>query len=187
MVDAAERTRMTPAEYLAFERTADTKHDFWDGDVFAMAGASPRHNAIVANLLALLDAPLAGGPCRAFASDLKVHARATGLFTYPDVTVICGPVELLEGTDDVVTNPRLVLEVLSPSTERYDRGTKATSYRTIPSLTDYLLVAQDHHVEHFARQGDASWLLREAGGGGRLRIASVGFDLLIDEVYRRLP
>ena len=154
MAHAAERRQMTEGEYLAFEREAQVKHEYVAGEVFAMAGASLRHNGIVANLMGLLSQALRGGPCRVFPSDHKVHIASRDVFTYPDVSVVCGEVAVYPGTSDVITNPKVLFEVLSDSTERYDRGDKAEAYRTIPSLSAHvLLVQQRPHIECYARQG----------------------------------
>ena len=185
MAHAAERRQMTEVEYLAFELDAQVKHEYVAGEVFAMAGASLRHNAIVANLVGLLSQALRGGPCRVFPSDLKVHIRSRDVFTYPDVSVVCGEVAVYPGSSDVVTNPKVVFEVLSDSTERYDRGDKAEAYRTIPSLSEHVLLVQHRaHVECYARQGDGGWVLRESGAGGAITIPSLSLPLKVDEVYR---
>jgi Uma2 family endonuclease len=187
MTQAVKTRRMTVREYLAFERDAAEKHEFAAGEVFAMAGASPRHNGIVANLLMLLGQALRGGPCRVFPSDLKVHVPALDVFTYPDVTVLCGELLLYEGTSDVVTNPKILIEVLSDTTERYDRGDKADGYRRITSVSDHFLVPQHTpRIEHYARQQDGSWLLRVAGPGEAVDVPSIGVLLDVDEVYRRV-
>jgi Uma2 family endonuclease len=170
--------------YLAFEREAAEKHQYVAGEVFAMAGASPRHNGLVANLVMLAGQSLAGKPCRVFPSDLKVHVPAFELFTYSDASIVCGPLALYGETTDVVTNPRVLFEVLSESTERCDRGDKAEGYRSIPSLTDYLLIAQQKaHVEHYARQDDGSWVLREAGPGGVIEVGALALRLAVDALY----
>lgn len=175
---------MTAREYLAFERDAKEKHQYVGGEVFAMAGASPRHNGLVGALVARIFQALGAGPCRVFPSDLKIYVPSFDTFTYPDVSVVCGPLEFHEDTTDVVTNPRVLFEVLSESTERYDRGDKAEGYRAIPSVLDHLFIAQHKaHVEHYARQGDGSWTLREASAGGRVTIASVPMVLDVDALY----
>ncbi len=175
---------MTAEEYLAFERASSRKHQYVAGEVFAMAGASPRHNAIVGELIVRVGQAVSGGPCRVFPSDLKIYVPSFDTFTYPDVSVVCGALELHPGTSDVVTNPKVLFEVLSDTTERHDRGDKAEGYRTIPSVADHLLFAQHRvHVEHFARQPDGSWLLREAGPGGRVTLASVPLVLDVDALY----
>jgi Uma2 family endonuclease len=178
---------MAPAEYLAMERASPDKHEFFGGEVFAMAGSTPAHSLITANVLSELRAGLRRGTCRVYTSDMKVHVPPTGLFAYPDAIVVCGRLEFVDAREDVLTNPKVLVEVLSDSTEKYDRGEKFASYREIRSLEDYLLVSQhEARVEHFARQPDGSWLLREARAGGRVRLASVGCDLTIEEVYLKV-
>jgi Uma2 family endonuclease len=122
-----------------------------------------------------------------YTSDRKVHVPLTGLFAYPDAVVVCGHLEFLDEREDVLTNPKILVEVLSDSTEKYDRGEKFASYREIASLSDYVLAAQhEARVEHFSRQPDGSWLLREARAGGRIRMASGRSPLTVDEVYRKV-
>src|SRR5262245_22598297 len=144
--------RLSPLEYLARERTADHKSDYFQGRSFAVAGASPNHNRVVRNVVAQLDAQLKGGPCEIFPSDLRLSCPS-GLMTYPDAMVICGKLEYRIGTDDTVTNPKLIVEVLSRASEAYDRGQKFAFYREIPTLQEYVLVAyQGPLVERFHRQ-----------------------------------
>lgn len=174
---------MTAAEYLEWERSQRDRHQLLRGEVYAMAGGSPRHNLVCANVLARLHAALRGGSCRPFTSDQKIHIPASGDFVYADAIVICGNVELHAGTPDVVVNPRIVVEVLSKSTEHHDRDDKWEDYRGIPTLTDYVLVSQrSARVEHFARDADGSWRYRVVSAGGRLELTT-GTELFIDEVY----
>jgi Uma2 family endonuclease len=175
---------MTRAEFLAFERAADEKHEYIGGEVFAMAGPSLRHNRIVGNLIITLGQALRGGRCQVFPSDLRLWVPALESYTYPDVSVVCGDVLLEEGTTDVVTNPTVLIEVLSESTERHDRGDKAVAYRQIPALKDHLLVDQRReHVAHFARQAEGAWLLREVVTGGLVRLTGVEATLDLAEIY----
>ncbi len=175
---------MTEAEYLAFERASKERHQYVRGEVFAMAGASLRHNALVARLLRHLGSSLDGSRCQVFPSDLKVYVPALETFTYPDVTVVCGPPGLYHGASDVLTNPKLLFEVLSESTERYDRGEKAEGYRSVPSVSEHVLISQHKpHIEHFARQEDGSWILREASAGGSVVLRSVSVTLDLDALY----
>jgi Uma2 family endonuclease len=184
MSQTAERLLMTEAEYLAFERASREKHQYVRGEVFAMAGASLRHNALVSSVLFHMRQALGAGPCRVFPSDLKVYVSSLETFTYPDVTVVCGPPALYQGSSDVITNPKVIVEVLSESTERYDRGEKAEGYRSMASVSDHVLINQHKaHIEHFARQEDGSWSLREASSGGSVLIRSVSVTLDVDAVY----
>lgn len=175
--------RLTAAEYLAWERTQRDKHQYLGGEVFAMAGGSPRHNRLGMRVLSKLDAALGGGPCGAFSSDQKIFVPATGDFVYPDGSVVCGAVVLHGGTPDVIENPRIVIEVLSKSTERHDRGEKWDDYRSIPTLSDYVLVSQRlAQLEHFARQDDGAWTYRAIRSGDRLELTT-GTVLVVDEIY----
>jgi Uma2 family endonuclease len=173
---------VTPEEFLAWEREQPERHEYRAGEVFAMAGGSPRHAALSANLVAELRSVLRDRGCQVFSSDLQV-GLADGSYVYADVTVVCGPVELHSGTRDVVANPRIVVEVLSPSTESYDRGLKWDGYRRVASLTDYLLVSQDlPRIEHFSREPDGSWRYRVAGVGERVALVNDA-GLAVDAVF----
>lgn len=175
---------LTPEEYLAIERAAETKSEYFAGEMFALAGASRKHVRIVTNLVAELSVRLEGGPCEVYSSDLRVKVFESGLYTYPDVLVVCGEPEMED--DDILLNPRLIVEVLSPSTEAYDRGRKFEHYRRIPSLGEYLLVAQDaHRVEQYTRQDRERWLLTEVRGlEGMVRCESISCELPCARVYR---
>lgn len=152
--------RYTVAEYLAFERASPVKHEYFDGEVFAMAGATEPHNLIAGNVVRELGNVLKDRPCRIYGSDMRILCP-TGLRTYPDVAAVCGQRRFEDERRDTLLNPIVIVEVLSPSTERYDRGRKFRNYQTIPSLREYVLVSSDEmRVEHFARQDDADqWLL----------------------------
>jgi Uma2 family endonuclease len=178
------KTRYTVEEYLALERSTQQKHEYLGGEVFAMGGASEAHNVIVGNVLGELRQQLRGKPCRVYPSDLRVKVSPTGLYTYPDVIVVCGTSEL-EQPGDTLLNPNLIVEVLSESSEAYDRGKKFEQYRSLASLTDYLLVAQDKPlVEHFSRQAEGRWLLSAANRlTDSIEIASIGCSLALAEVY----
>lgn len=188
MTTAAPVAKMTYAEYVAFEQQSDTKHEFLRGEVFAMAGGTVEHGALAAAVTIALGNALRDRPCRALSSDVRVRIQATGLSTYPDVTVVCGKLETDEDDPDGVLNPALVVEVLSDSTEAYDRGAKAAHYRRIPSLREYVLVSQrEPLVEVYRRNERQNWeLVSEARAGGRAEIASCGepFFLDVDDLYR---
>lgn len=155
-------TRISPEEYLERERAADHRSEYLDGEVFALAGVSFAHSRIVTNLVVAIGLQLKGRMCSVHATDLRVAVGRKGLYTYPDVFVVCGEPKFIDASSDTVTNPRVIVEVLSDSTKDYDRGGKFAQYRRIASLTEYLLVAQDEpHVEHFVRQPDGSWNLTE--------------------------
>ena len=178
---------MTPQEYLSWEESQPVRHEYLDGQVFAMAGASPEHNDIVANALGALRDALRHKPCRVRGTDQRVKIPRTGLYTYPDVLVVCGEAEYEDEKRTTLQNPTVIVEVLSESTESYDRGKKFQHYRSIPSLRDYLLVAQDTvWVEHYVRGGDGTWILRDTLPGGTVRLASCGVELKVDELYLKV-
>lgn len=186
MVAMARHHRYTYAEYLALERSSNTRHEFCDGEIFAMAGGTREHAAICANLIALLGAQLRGRGCQAHSSDLRIRVRETGLATYPDVSVVCRPVEF--DPDDrnttTVTNPVLLVEVLSPSTADYDRGEKLRHYQRIAALREVVLVAHDERLLEVWQRGDGGVWSRRELRHGVLELASVPCALPIDEVYR---
>ncbi|NCC32561.1 MAG: Uma2 family endonuclease, partial [Chloroflexia bacterium] len=140
---AQPKRYITEQEYLVFERASTSKHEYFDGQIYAMAGASRIHNLIAGNTLAALHGQLRRKPCQVFPSDMRVKVTRTGLNTHPDLVVICGEPECTDDALDTLINPFILIEILSPSTERYDRGMKAQHYRTIETLQDYILIAQD--------------------------------------------
>ncbi len=179
--------RVTLAEYLSRERAASSKNILWKGEIFgvwAMAGGTPAHNTIAANVIVALGVALRGGRCRVMTSDQKIWVpRASGV-VYPDVVVACGGLALLEGTTDVLTNPSLLVEVLSPSTENFDRGEKFAGYRAIPSLRHYLLVsASGGLVERYARGDAGDWTYREHGAGQEFALSGLEISLRVDDLY----
>ena len=177
--------RLTEEEYLCHDRAANYKSEFFDGEMFAMAGGSPMHSLIAANLLRELGTKLKDRPCKAFTSDLRLKVEATGLDTYPDVSVVCGPLQFAAGTEDTVVNPTLLVEVLSDSTEAYDRGEKFLHYRQMPSLQEYLLVSQRlPRIEQFVRRADGEWTLRIAEGmDATLALPSLEITVALAEVF----
>jgi len=178
----------TPEEYLALERKAEYKSEYFNGEIFAMSGASERHNLIVGNVFAALHAQFRNRPCKAYASDMRVKVSATGLYTYPDVIALCEEAQFDDEQKDTLLNPTVIIEVLSPSTEAYDRGEKFAHYRKLASLAEYVLVSQDKpHVEHYVRQPDNQWLLSEAS---RLQdvvhLPSISSTLVLAEIYEKV-
>ena len=137
------RAFLTPEQYLEIERKAERKSEYWNGEMFAMAGATAPHNLVASNTSSLAHAQLRSKPCRVYQSDMRVRVLATGLNTYPDVVIVCGEQRFLDGHQDTLLNPKVIVEVLSPSTEAYDRGLKFAHYRQIESLDPYLLLSQD--------------------------------------------
>jgi Uma2 family endonuclease len=180
--------RYTPEEYLALERQAQCKSEYDAGDILAMAGASRWHNLIVANVVGELRAQLKGHPCATYPSHMRVKVSATGLYTYPDVTVVCGEARFEDNQQDTLLNPTLIVEVLSESTEAYDRGGKFAHYRKLPSLMEYVLIAQTKpHIEHYVRQPDNRWLLSEADSlSDTLHLPSIDCRLALAEVYDKV-
>ena len=174
---------MDAQTYLALDRGADEKHELWDGEVYAMGGASLAHNRIVANLVRHLGNALEGTDCVALPSDMRVRLPGEGRYVYPDVTVVCGAPEL-EGRADVLLNPRTIIEVLSSSTAAFDRGEKFAGYRSIPSLREVVFVSQETRmIELYARQEDDSWVLREYRGQAALPLLSLVEPLGLDRIY----
>jgi Uma2 family endonuclease len=175
-------TRMSPAEYLAWEREQAEKHEYHHGEVFAMAGGSPRHNFLAAAVGAELRSAMRGKGCHVLSSDQRIAAPAGKQYVYADAVVACGGVQTEAGASDVLANPTIVVEVLSRSTETYDRGEKWEAYQRLASLTDYVLVAQTSvRVEHYKREGD-SWRYRELGSGDSITLAN-GAVVAIDAIY----
>lgn len=182
-------SKMTPEAYLAFERTQfDARHEFLDGQIMAMAGTSRQHNRIVANLVASLVTQIRGRPCDVYPSDMRVKILATGLYTYPDVIALCHDPQFEDEEVDTLLNPSVIIEVLSPSTEAYDRGIKFTHYRSIEALQLFILVAQDKpQIEIFRRQESGDWLLSVVEGlEARVSLDVVGCELTLADVYERV-
>jgi Uma2 family endonuclease len=181
--DAASRLRMTAPEYLAWEREQTTKHEFHAGEVFAMAGGSPRHNFLSAAVIGELRSALKGRPCHVLSPDQRIGTPDGTRYMYADAVVVCGGVRTESSAPDVLTNPAIVVEVLSPSTEPYDRAEKWESYERTPSLSDYVLVAQNSvRVEHYRREHDGSWHYRVLGKGDTVALSD-GATLSIDSIY----
>jgi Uma2 family endonuclease len=173
--------KLTSSEFLSWERAQTTKHEFFHGDVFAMAGGSPRHNRLCSRITRLLDVALSERGCHVLSSDQRVGLDRGERYVYPDVTVVCGPLSVVH--DDVLTNPTIVVEVLSLSTEQNDRGSKWQSYQQLASLTDYVLVPQwTSRLEHFQRDPRGGWTYRSVGAGEQL-VLSDGSRLAVDEVF----
>jgi Uma2 family endonuclease len=185
---ANPRTTYTVEEYLAFERQSETKHEYFAGEIVAMAGASYEHNIIVLNAGASLHAQLRGRSCAAVPSDLRLRVSPIGPLTYPDIMVICGQPQFTDERPDMVTNPTVIIEVLSPSTEGDDRGRKFRHYRTIASLQEYVLIAQDEYrIEHYVRAENGWWRFTEATDlEASIQLESIGCTLALADVYERV-
>ena len=179
---------ITPEQYLYRERNAEFRSEYLRGEMFAMAGASANHNLIVGNCVQNIGQQLKKKPCRVYPSDLKLRIQATGLYTYPDLSVVCGEPQLESDHGDVLLNPVVLIEVLSDSTEAYDRGKKFEHYRTIPSLKHYVLVAQDRHsIDCFSLNPDGSWSLTACQTPtGMVELAAIDSQLSAVEVYDKV-
>lgn len=176
----------TPEEYLERERRAEYKSEYFAGEIVAMAGAKRKHNLIAGNIFASLYAQLREKPCEVYSNDMKVQADKAKQFSYPDVVVVCGEPQFRDNQDDVLQNPTVIVEVLSPSTEAYDRGEKFLRYRRLESLQEYLLVTQnERRVEHFTKQSDGSWRMTETTEGD-FELESVGCTLAFDDIYNKV-
>jgi Uma2 family endonuclease len=184
---AATKRLYSPEEYLALERISPIKSEYYRGEIFAMAGASREHNLIAANLSRVIGNQLVDRPCETYVSDMRVCIEATGLYTYPDVVVVCGQRRFQDGHVDTLLNPTLLVEILSPSTEAYDRGTKFRHYRKIPSLREFVLISQDRMlVERYTRH-EKSWVLSEFSLPDEvLRLESIDFQIPLDAIYARI-
>ncbi len=178
------RTYLTADEYLALERSSEERHEYLDGEMLAMTGGSWEHSLIISNLVAELKQRLRGGPCKVHASEMRIRVPS-GDCSYPDVVVVCGPPRFADERRDTVLNPTLLIEVLSPSTESYDRGRKSEGYRTLESLQEYVLAAQDRpSIERYLRQENGFWLLSDIAGLDRsLPLASLGCELPLTVIY----
>jgi Uma2 family endonuclease len=182
------KTFLTPEQYLAIERKAEYKSEYFRGEMFAMSGAQREHILVAGNLYAALHQQLRSHPCEVYNSDMRVRVSATGLYTYPDVTVVCAAPQFLDAQVDTLLNPTLIVEVLSPSTEAYDRGRKFDHYRSIESLQEYLLVASDRaHADLYTRQPDGRWILTSAEGPeGTLTLGSIDCRLNLADIYEKI-
>ncbi len=174
--------------YLESERSSTIKHEFFHGRIYAMTGAKESHHLIAANTLASLHSQLRQKPCRVYPSDMRIKVLHTGLNTYPDIVVICGQPQFTDEVRDTIVNPTVIVEVLSSSTERYDRGMKFQNYRTIDTLQDYILISQDHHhIECYTRKESGLWLLQDVDGiEEKIPIQSIECTLHLEDIYEKV-
>ena len=179
---------LSPQQYLAIERAAEERSEYLDGEMVAMTGGSRNHCLIAGNLLRELGVQLRDRPCEVYPTDLRVQVSETGLYTYPDVVVVCGEPQFEDDLFDTLLNPTVIVEVLSPTTESYDRGRKFEHYRALASLAEYLLVSQTQpRIERFLRQADGLWLFGDAAGlEAALTLPSIGCELKLAEVYAKV-
>jgi Uma2 family endonuclease len=187
MSSAAAKTRCTPQEYLVFERKSPIKHEYRDGLIFEIPRSNRWHNLIAGNLFGEVSRQLRDRPCEVYAVNMRVLVRRTGLYTYPDVAAVCGEPRFEDSAVDTLLNPNMIVEVLSDSTEAYDRGKKFGHYRRLESLREYVLVAQDEmRVERYIRQGD-DWLLTELSSlDDTLHLESIGCAVAVREIYAKV-
>lgn len=187
MADPARQDFFSSAEYLAFERDAEERHELIDGHVVAMTGGTFAHAVIAGNVARTLGNALQQRPCWVCPADMRVKIEASDRYTYADVAVVCGTPVFEDDRRDTLLNPSVLFEVLSDSTESYDRGEKFAHYRTLTSLTDYVLLSQKRVlVEHYRRQDDGAWLLRALGPGDSLALPSIGCEVAVDDFYLKV-
>lgn len=182
------KTRFTPEEYLAIDRQSEHKNEYFDGEIFAMTGASRKHNLISVNVSTTLNNQLADRDCEVYVSDMRVKVNPTGLYTYPDVVVACDAPQFEDKEIDTLLNPTVINEVLSKTTEGYDRGGKFEHYRSVASLSEVVLIDQDkHHVEHYMRQGNNQWILTETNSlQDKIVLTSINCELALSQIYRKV-
>ena len=182
------KTFISEETYLEEERKASFKSEYFKGEIFAMAGASRDHNAIVASILGELYGFLKGKSCKVYPSDLRVHNSENSLYTYPDVTIVCGKEEYSDDQFDTLLNPTVLIEVLSPATEMYDRGAKFKLYRSIPSLQNYVMVSStEFSAEVYSKAEEDSWIFTMATGKtGYIHISAINYDLLMSDIYAQI-
>jgi Uma2 family endonuclease len=187
-MSSERKTYLTPEEYLVLERKAQVRSEYLDGDMVAMSGGSREHALIIGNIVRELGSQLRGRPCEVYPSDMRVKVSATGLYTYPDITVVRGEAQLEGEWRDTLLNPIVIFEVLSPSTESYDRGPKFAHYRKIPSLVEYVLVSQrEYAIEQYVRQPDGPWVRSEARtAAGKLDLTSIQCSIKLADIYERI-
>ena len=180
-------TKISVEEYLALDRAAEFRSELLDGAMVAMSGGSARHSGLQINLAVTVQSALQGTSCQAFSSDLRVRVSPR-MYTYPDLTVVCGKAALADERHDILLNPKVIFEVLSPSTENYDRGIKFRYYRSIESLQDYILVAQDQiRIEQYTRGEAHTWTLHDYQSSDEtLRIESIGVSVALARIYERI-
>ena len=184
MSEAARRPQYTLDQYLRLEEMSNVRHEYFDGEIYGMAGGTPEHGRIAANIIMLLGTRAAQRRCAVFTSDVRVRVAATGLDTYPDVTVVCGRLEHDSLDPNAIANPTLLVEVTSPSTEAYDRGEKLSHYKRIPSLHEIVIVSHgERRVDLWSREASDHWRVERFGSSEQVRLASIDSDLPLDEIY----
>ena len=187
-VSTQPKARITPQEYLELERKAEIKSEYFDGEMFAMSGAMLEHNTIIVNIARELSTQFMNRPCTVLVTDMRTKVESTGLYTYPDIVALCGEAEFEDEHMDTMTNPQVIIEVLSESTESYDRGRKFIHYRSLASLSEYFLVSQTEcRIERYSRQSGDTWLYSEcADPSGSIELTSVAAHLTVSSVYHKV-
>jgi len=179
---------ISPQEYFAMEEAAEYKSEYYQGEIFAMSGASFNHNVIAGNTFTALHNSLSDSDCIVFTSDMKIQVDRESHYTYPDISIACGEIEFAENRKDVIANPLVIIEILSDSTKDYDRGSKFTAYRNIASLKDYILIDQySYHIEYFHKDESGKWSLDEFKNmGDTFKISSINVELSLKKIYNRV-
>jgi len=187
-MNAIPKRKLTPEEYLEIERKAEYKSEYFNGEIYAMSGAKRNHNKAATNVSGLIWQHLKGKDCESYSNDMRVFVPKTGLYTYPDVVVVCGEPKFQDNVFDTLLNPTLLIEVLSETTESYDRGKKFQHYRSIESLQEYVLVSQDEaRIEKYVKRGDGFWLLSEAVGlDSEIEFASIECRISLAEFFDKI-
>lgn len=187
-MSAIAKTKLTPEEYLEFEGKSEERHEYFGGEIFAMSGARRNHNKITTNVSGLIWQHLKSKDCESYSNDMRMFVPKTGLYTYPDIVVVCGEPGFQDKVSDTLLNPTLLIEVLSESTESYDRGKKFQNYRSVESLREYVLISQDEaRIEKYVKSGDGFWTLSEAVGlDAEIEFSSIECRLALAEVYDKV-
>lgn len=182
------KSYLQPEEYLEIERKADYKSEYSKGEMFALAGSTKEHNIILVNIIQGLANQLSDRPCQVYTNDIRLKVQPSGLYTYPDLIVVCGEQKFEDDKFDTLLNPTLIVEILSDSTEAYDRGIKFENYRLLESLKEFVIVSQKHmKIEKFKRQPDGKWLLIEAGKPEQaMDLESINCSLKLKDVYKNI-
>jgi Uma2 family endonuclease len=182
------KNKISPEEYLTSERESEIRNEYFDGEIFAMAGASREHNQISSNIVRVLGNQLLEKPCSVFSSDMKINIREVGKYTYPDIVVVCEKEEFEDGNNDVLLNPIVIIEILSDSTEAYDRGENFAHYQLLTSFVEYILISQYfYRVEKFTRRDDETWIYSKYQTAEHIvSIEAVNCEIPVSEIYRKV-
>ncbi len=187
IMDNLARKKISAEEYFRIEETSEVKHEYFKGDIYAMAGAGSSHNLIVSNLIRTLGNQLRTSPCLVYPSDMRVQVNENSHYAYPDVMIVCDEPEFLNDRKNTLLNPMVIFEVLSESTELYDRGKKFQAYRSISSLRNYILISSEsRQIEVFSKNGNGQWVIFDMDAEGKIKIPYLDCELSLDEVYEKL-